>query len=70
MIRKVYEVDPVVCPQCGDQMCVISFLTDYAVVDRIIDHLKLTFVAERPPPAQIAYQEVLMAAEPSSEYLP
>lgn len=41
---------------------------DYGVVDKIINHLKLTFVAERPPPAQIAYQEVLMAAEPAAEY--
>ena len=38
MIRKVYEVDPMLCPQCGGKMRVISFLTDYAVVDRIIDH--------------------------------
>jgi len=68
MIRKVYDVDPMVCPQCGGQMKVISFLTDYAVVDRIIDHLKLTFVAERPPPAHLAYQEVLMAAETPAEY--
>jgi len=68
MIRKVYEVDPMVCPQCGGQMKVIAFLTDYAVVDRIIDHLKLTFVAERPPPPQAAYQEVLMAAEAGGEY--
>jgi hypothetical protein len=28
-----------------------------------IDHLKLTFVAERPPLPHLAYQEVLMAAE-------
>jgi hypothetical protein len=69
MIRKVYEVDPMVCPRCGGQMKVISFLTDYAVVDRIIGHLNLTFVAERPPPAHLAYQEVLMAAESSAEYL-
>jgi len=67
MIRKVYEVDPMVCPQCGSQMKVISFLTDYAVVDRIIDHLKLTFVADRPPPPHLAYQEVLMAAEAGSD---
>jgi hypothetical protein len=32
-------------------------------VDRIINHLKLTFAAERPPPTHLAYQEVLMAAE-------
>jgi hypothetical protein len=62
MIRKVYEVDPMVCPQCGGQMKVIAFLTDYAVVDRIIDHLKLTFFADKPPPPRIAYQEFLMAA--------
>ncbi len=49
-------------------MKVIAFLTDYAVVDRIINHLKLTFVAERPPPPHIAYQEYLMAAETSAEY--
>jgi len=48
MTRKVYEVDPMVCPQCGARMKVIAFLTDYGVVDRIINHLKLTFVPERP----------------------
>ena len=50
MIRMVYEVDPLVCPKCGGTMKVVSFLTEPAVVDRIIDHLKLTFVAEKPPP--------------------
>ena len=29
---------------------VIAFLTDHAVVNRIISHLKLMFVAEKPPP--------------------
>ena len=68
-IAEVYEVDPMVCPQCGGQMKVVSFLTDWAVVDRIINHLKLTFLADRPPPPQIAYQEVLIAAEVPAEYL-
>jgi len=69
MIRKVYEVDPLVCPQCGGQMKVIAFLTDFSVVDRIIGHLKLSFVAERPPPPHIAYHELLMAPEAPAEYL-
>jgi hypothetical protein len=68
MIRKVYEVDPMLCPKCGGQMKVIAFLTDFTVVDRIIDHLKLTFVAERPPPSRAAFQEYLVAAETSAEY--
>jgi hypothetical protein len=68
MIRKVYEVDPMLCPRCGGKMKVVAFISDFAVVDKIIDHLKLSFIAERPPPSHIAYQEVLMAAEASTEY--
>ncbi len=70
MIRWVYEVDPMVFPQCGATMKGIAFLTGYAVVDRIIDHLKLAFVASKPPLPHIAYQEVLMAVESSTEYFP
>ena len=68
MIRKVYEVDPMLCPKCGGAMKVLAFLTNFSVVDRIIDHLKLTFAADRPPPPQVAYQELLMAADPPGEY--
>ena len=38
------------CPKCGGRMKVVAFLTEVAVVDRIIDHLELTFVADRPQP--------------------
>jgi hypothetical protein len=68
MIRKVYEVDPMLCPKCGGQMKVIAFLTDFSVVDRITDHLKLTFVAAKPPPSHVFEQVALMAAEPDVEY--
>jgi hypothetical protein len=47
---------------------VLAFISDFAVVDRIIDHLKLTFVAERPPLPHLAYQEVLITAEAGGEY--
>jgi hypothetical protein len=49
-------------------MKVIAFLSDFSVVDRIINHLNLTFITDKPPPPRIAYQEVLMAAEASGEY--
>jgi hypothetical protein len=49
-------------------MKVIAFLSDFSVVDRIINHLKLTFVADKPPPPRIVYQEVLMAAEAGGGY--
>jgi len=48
MIRKVYEVDPLLCPQCGTEMKVISFIEGHEVIDRIIRHLKLTFFVDCP----------------------
>jgi len=50
----------------GGTMRIISFIEDYKVIDKIIDHLKLTFKAERPPPAQA---QLSMAAEERSEYI-
>jgi len=69
MIRKVYEVGPLICPQCGGEMKVISFIEDHKVIDKIIAHLKLTFMAERPPPTQIVQKELQMAAGKKREYL-
>ena len=68
MIKKVYEVDPLLCPQCGGEMKVISFIEDHKVIDKIIAHLKLIFFAERPPPPKAVQQELLMAAEEMGEY--
>jgi len=69
MIRKVYETHPLLCPSCCGQMKVVAFTTEYAVVDRIIDHLKLRFIAEKPPPSRGFTQVALMAAERLAEYL-
>ncbi|MCK4931952.1 MAG: hypothetical protein KAT01_07290 [Candidatus Aminicenantes bacterium] len=44
MFRKVYEVDPLLCPSCGGKMSIISFIEDHKVIDKIIAHLKLTFM--------------------------
>jgi hypothetical protein len=68
MIKKVYQIDPLICPQCGGRMRIISFIEDHKVIDKIIAHLKLTFHAERPPPPQIVQKELLMAAEERGEY--
>jgi hypothetical protein len=57
MIRKVYEVNPLICPKCQGQMRIIAFLTDYFVVDRIINPLKLTFVASKPPPPRVTIRK-------------
>jgi hypothetical protein len=46
-------------------MKVVAFLTEYAVVDRIIRHLELTFAAAKPPPAH-AFEQVAMSAAASA----
>ena len=50
-------------------MKVIAFVPDFQAVDRIIDHLKLAFVAEKPPPLRVFGQVALIAAaEGRAEY--
>jgi hypothetical protein len=39
LIRKVYEADPLACPQCQSPMRVIALIDDPAVVRRILEHL-------------------------------
>ena len=47
-------------------LCRFFTRKDHKVIDKIIDHLKLTFKAERPPPPQA---QLSMAAEEKSEYI-
>ena len=49
-------------------MKVVAFITNYPAVDRIIGHLKLRFVAEKPPPSHVFEQVALMAAEKRTDY--
>ncbi len=50
LIRRVYEVDPLVCPRCGGEMHVVSFITEPALIRRIVDHLSKRERVCRPPP--------------------
>jgi len=45
------------------EMKIITFIEDHKVIDKIIRHLKISFMAERPPPPHVVQQELLMAAE-------
>jgi hypothetical protein len=50
-------------------MKVVAFLREHAAVDRIIDHLKLQFVAAKPPPLRVFEQVTLEAVEENMDYL-
>lgn len=69
MVRKVPEVDSMLCPSFGARMRVISFIEDHKVTERIIAHLELTFETGRPPPSHHVQQELRIAAEEMEEYL-
>ena len=38
LIKRVYEVDPLCCPQCGGQMKVVSFIEPPHVIEAILKH--------------------------------
>jgi len=39
LLRKIFEVDPLLCPQCGVEMQIVSVIEDAPVIDRILGHL-------------------------------
>ena len=38
LIRKVFEVDPLLCPLCQVEMVVVAWITEPVVIDRILAH--------------------------------
>ncbi|MBI3272870.1 MAG: hypothetical protein HYZ53_28035, partial [Planctomycetes bacterium] len=52
LIKRVYEVDPLVCSRCGATMKIVAFITDPTVLARSLSHLGLASPAEdvRGPP--------------------
>jgi len=51
LIKRVYEVDPLVCPKCGGEMTIIALIIDHDVVDAILRHLAKTEAqSPRGPP--------------------
>ena len=52
LIRRVYKVDPLVCPKCHSEMRIIAFIIDHDVVDAILRHLaKAGARSPRGPPS-------------------
>jgi hypothetical protein len=50
-IKKVFEIDPLLCPNCGGVMKIISFIDNSQVIRAILIHLALWDVPRpRPPP--------------------
>ncbi len=55
LIKRVYEVDPLLCASCGAEMRIIAFIIDHDVVDAILRHLaKAEARSPRGPPGAAA----------------
>jgi len=55
LIKKIYEVDPLVCPKCGGQMRIIAFIEDYKMIKKILDYLGIyEFKRDKSPPRELA----------------
>ena len=57
LIRRVYEIDPLLCPFCGAGMKILAFITDFATARAIRRRLKIPVQEPEPlahgPPHEI-----------------
>ena len=40
MLRRIFELDPMLCPQCGIEMSPVAVIQEVEVIDRILAHLQ------------------------------
>jgi hypothetical protein len=56
LIRKVYEIDPLLCTFCGAQVRIVAFLVERSSLRRILQHLDVDGQQPEPlahsPPAE------------------
>ena len=48
LIRKIYEVDPLICPKCQGAMRIISSIEDQEVVKAILQYLGIWTIRSKP----------------------
>ena len=64
LLRKVFSLDVLACPECGGRMELMAFIAEAAVAKRILDHLGLASTG--PPLAKAVAPEAV--ADPGPEY--
>ncbi len=61
-MKRIYEVDPLICNSCGGQMRLVAAITDTEVVQRILTYLDLW-----PPPERQQARPTTPRAPPREE---
>jgi len=39
LLKRIFEVDPMLCPRCGSELAVVAAITEPDVIDRILRHI-------------------------------
>ena len=73
LIKKVYEVDPLICPVCGGEMKFIAFIEKRDqpdVIERILKHCKLWREPEQRGPPHVRGEPEVIDFILEPEYIP
>ncbi len=62
LIKKVWEADPLLCPNCGGEMRIVGLINERDVIERILRHLGLWEPSVRAVPARDPPGEELIPA--------
>ena len=76
LIKKVWEADPLICPNCGGEMRIVALINERNVIDRILRHLGLwepsvRIVTARDPPGEVfipAGSDLWLDEDPFTNY--
>ena len=52
LLRQIFEVDPLVCPRCAGAMRIVACITQAAVINQILTHLRTRATAGAQPGAR------------------
>jgi hypothetical protein len=47
LLTRIFEVNPLACPRCGEEMHIVAFITEPKTIDRILEHLRRTETSHR-----------------------
>ena len=56
LIHEIFEVDPLLCPNCGKDMKIIAFITNHQEVKKILKHIGEETERAPPLPAIMRYE--------------
>ena len=49
LIKKIYELDPLLCPKCNEFMKIVAFITNHRELEKIISNLNIQPYKTPPP---------------------